>query len=374
MNLSEFFLYVVLPLTTAVYWFLKKQFSYFEEKNIPFVKPSWIYGNLSGVNKSAHMSELLTKVYEECKEKDIVAGFYSSMSKIFVPTDLEVIKNITIKDFNIFPDRGVYSNEEDDPLTGHLFAIGGEKWRFLRHKLSPVFTSGKIKSMYHTISDKGDNFVEAIEAESCSGSIEMKEISMRFTIDVISSCAFGLEANTLNHEHPEVLDVMRQSDEDLRSIPYFLFLNAFPTLAKFLKLRQFRKSIDDFYVDVVGGNITNREENNIVRNDFMNMLVQLKNKGSIDGETSTDSRKLTLKECVAQGFVFMFAGADTSSTTISYAITELSLHPEIQDKLRTEILDVSKGGELTYDNLHEMNYLNKVVNGKDSRVIFNDSP
>lgn len=69
--------------------------------------------------------------------------------------DLELVKHITVKDFNNFTDRGVFVNEEKEPITGHLFLIGGEKWRFLRNKLSPVFTSGKIKMMYHTISDKG---------------------------------------------------------------------------------------------------------------------------------------------------------------------------------------------------------------------------
>ena len=43
-----------------------------------------------------------------------------------------MIKNVTIKDFNHFVDRGMYVNEEDDPLSGHLFSIAGDKWRILR--------------------------------------------------------------------------------------------------------------------------------------------------------------------------------------------------------------------------------------------------
>ena len=47
----------------------------------------------------------------------------------------ELIRQILIKDFNKFPDRGMYINEKIDPLTGHLFLLGGEKWRYLRAKL-----------------------------------------------------------------------------------------------------------------------------------------------------------------------------------------------------------------------------------------------
>lgn len=64
-------------------------------------------------------------------------------------------------------------------------------------------------------------------------------------------------------------------------------------------------------------------------------------------------------------FIFFFAGADTTSTAIAYAMVELGHHPEIQDKLREEIFEKtnSSEGETTYDNLHEMTYLSQVVNG-----------
>jgi cytochrome P450 family 6 len=63
--------------------------------------------------------------------------------------------------------------------------------------------------------------------------------------------------------------------------------------------------------------------------------------------------------------VFFFAGSDTSSNTVAFAIMELSQNPEIQEKLRREILEKTKtsNGQITYENLHEMSYLSQVVNG-----------
>jgi cytochrome P450 family 6 len=43
---------------------------------------------------------------------------------------------------------------------------------------------------------------------------------------------------------------------------------------------------------------------------------------------------------VAEAFVFLFAGYETSASTMSFALYELALHPEIQHSLRAEILQV----------------------------------
>jgi cytochrome P450 family 6 len=177
-----------------------------------------------------------------------------------------------------------------------------------------------------------------------------------------------MESDTLNDQHQELLDIFKEVfGADGPSSFYFFFLFAFPKLSKALRLRQFSKKLSDFFINIVGENIKYREKNNDNRSDFLNMLIQLKNKGSIDGEFSTETKKLTLNECLAQAFLFFFAGSDTSSTTISFALTELAFNQDIQDKLRAEILEKTKdkNGEISYETLHEMTYLNQVVDGKN---------
>jgi cytochrome P450 family 6 len=69
---------------------------------------------------------------------------------------------------------------------------------------------------------------------------------------------------------------------------------------------------------------------------------------------------------VAQAFQFLLAGYETSSTTLSFALYELALHPDIQHRLRAEILQVlnKHNGQLTYDGIQEMSYLDRVVSGE----------
>ena len=72
---------------------------------------------------------------------------------------------------------------------------------------------------------------------------------------------------------------------------------------------------------------------------------------------------------IAQAFIFFLAGFETSSTTMSNALYELALHQNIQDELRHEIKDaIKRDGKLTYDNIKDMKYLDRVFKGEFFRM------
>ena len=70
---------------------------------------------------------------------------------------------------------------------------------------------------------------------------------------------------------------------------------------------------------------------------------------------------------------FFEAGFEISSTTMSNALYELALHPNIQDKLREEIKNEvqQNKGILTYDSIKRISYLDKVVKGKRNIWVVN---
>lgn len=67
----------------------------------------------------------------------------------------------------------------------------------------------------------------------------------------------------------------------------------------------------------------------------------------------------------AQAVVFFIAGFETSSSTIAFGLYELAQNQEIQDKLREEIrkMHEKNKGILTYTDIKEMKYLDKVFKG-----------
>ena len=72
---------------------------------------------------------------------------------------------------------------------------------------------------------------------------------------------------------------------------------------------------------------------------------------------------------MAQAFVFLVAGYENAANTLTFALYELALHPEIQQSLRAEIVQVlsKHGGKLTYDDMQDMSYLDRVVSGEERR-------
>ena len=75
---------------------------------------------------------------------------------------------------------------------------------------------------------------------------------------------------------------------------------------------------------------------------------------------------ISMDSLAAQAFLFFAAGFETSSTTMTFCLYELSLHQDIQDRLREEIDVVLRkhDGKLTYEGIQQMEYLDKVVSGK----------
>ena len=74
---------------------------------------------------------------------------------------------------------------------------------------------------------------------------------------------------------------------------------------------------------------------------------------------------------VAQPLFFLLAGYETSGSTLTFALYELALKPEMQQRVRDEILQVlsKHDGKLTYDGIKDMSYLDRVVSGEERREV-----
>ncbi|KAL5284126.1 hypothetical protein ACFFRR_006416 [Megaselia abdita] len=347
--------YLAIALVSVVYFFIKKRLSYWSDRGIPHDEPSFLTGSMKGVGSTRHFSDAYKKIYSRFKGKEQIVGFFNFMSPALMPLDLEIVKQILIKDFGSFSDRGLYVNERDDPLSGHLVQLDGPKWKELRHKLTPTFTSGKMKFMFPTVIEVGNRFGEVLaEKVPKEAIVEVTELLGRFTTDVIGTCAFGIECNSLRDPEAKFLKMGRESLIGRHSFAVIGFMMAFPNLARFLHMKDNKEEVIEFFMKIVHENVDYREKNNIHRNDFLNMLIEMKNK---------PNPELTMDELAAQSFIFFLAGFETSSTTMGFALHELAVNQDIQDKLRAEIQEVlqNHNGEFTYDCMVEMKYLDQVI-------------
>jgi len=68
----------------------------------------------------------------------------------------------------------------------------------------------------------------------------------------------------------------------------------------------------------------------------------------------------------APEFVFYLAGFETTSDTMTFCLYELARNPDIQERVRNDIDTVlnNHDGNITYEAISDMEYLNKVVSGE----------
>lgn len=359
---------LVIGLITAGYFYLKKQFNYCANRGIPNDPPSLLLGNLDGVGTKIHISQNLKLIYDKYKNEHKICGFYLLQTPNLVILDLEVLKNILIKDFRFFADRGVYHDEENDPLSAHLFALDGEKWKKLRRSLSVTFTTGRIKLMFKLAQAYADGLTELVSQQVGSASgIDLKKTCVRFTADVIGSVGFGIECNALKDESTEMMKMTQFFDiRDLKTRAKFFFINVFDKVAKKLKMKLTPDFIEEYFMRVIKSTYEYRMNNDVNRNDFMSLLMKIHKDGKLSDDESDSVGKISFNELAAQAFVFFAAGFETSSTTMQMALFELSYRPELQTKLRNEISEVlaRHNGEMSYDAIQEMTYLDQVMNGE----------
>jgi cytochrome P450 family 6 len=140
---------------------------------------------------------------------------------------------------------------------------------------------------------------------------------------------------------------------------------SFPKTAKILGVTQTPEDVSNFFIKVVKDTVSYREKNNYTRKDFLQLLIDLKNNKLAEDEGyKHDGDTLSIEEIAAQSFVFFIAGFETSSTTMTFALYELSKHQELQDKVRNEVNTVlaKYGGKITYEAIQEMKYMDQVIN------------
>lgn len=105
-----------------------------------------------------------------------------------------------------------------------------------------------------------------------------------------------------------------------------------------------------------------REENNIVRGDFLDLMKDFK--------TKLGEHEFNDEDIAAHAAGFFTDGFETSSFALSYALFELAVNLDIQTKLRNEIeATLAKDGKFTYENIQEISYLDNIIHGKLSCYI-----
>lgn len=349
----------------AAYAYMTRKFTYWTRHGVLEVPPTAFLGNVGPcLFQRVAPGDFLRDIYNFGKGLPFV-GFYLFDKPALLLRSPEIIKNVLVKDFNSFADRYVSASDVDTLGSNNLFVLRNPSWKLVRTKLSPIFTSGKLKKMFELMLEINADLEEHIGTlirEGKNHAVDMKELSAMYTTDLIGTTAFGLKVNSLNDPQAE----FRKSGKNIftytarRNLEFFVLFFT-PKWVKHLGFRFFTPSSTRFFRESFWETITERMKSGIKRYDLIDLLIELKKS---EGESPTqDIFEFDGDNLVAQACVFFMGGFETSSTVISYSLYHMALNMDVQQRLRSEIMEALEhtDGKVTYDMVLNLPYLDMVV-------------
>uniref|UniRef100_A0A8I6A8Y2 Cytochrome P450 3A n=1 Tax=Rattus norvegicus TaxID=10116 RepID=A0A8I6A8Y2_RAT len=289
-------------------------------------------------------------------------GFYEGRQPILAITDPDIIKTVLVKEcYSTFTNRRSFGPA--GILKKAITLSEDEEWKRLRTLLSPTFTSGKLKEMFPIINQYADLLVKNVKHEAEKGNpITMKDIFGAYSMDVITGTSFGVNVDSLNNpQNPFVQKVKKLLKFNFLD-PFFLSVILFPFLTPVFEafdITVFPKDVMKFFRTSVERMKENRMQEKVKqRLDFLQLMINSQSSGDKESHQG-----LTDVEIVAQSIFFIFAGYETTSSALSFALYLLATHPDLQKKLQDEIdAALPNKAPVTYDVLVEMEYLDMVLN------------
>ncbi|KOB75583.1 Cytochrome CYP6AE49, partial [Operophtera brumata] len=258
-----------------------------------------------------------------------------------------------------------------------MFFAHGDKWRIVRQNLTPLFSSARMKSMFHLIQKCAYMFEDMMDYETrMSNVIGAKTLMTRYTMDCICSCAFGVEANTQARnaeKNPFTIIGQIVFTSSYCEAMKIIGRTLWPKIFYGLGFKWFPSKLDNFFFKLMTGVFESRNYKPSSRNDFVDLLLNLKNnEKNIIGDSMSNlktggSKKVELEVTnellVSQCVVFFSAGFETSASALGLTLYELAKNQDAQRRVQKEVDKYLErhGNKLTYDCVKELPYINACV-------------
>ncbi|GBN90743.1 Cytochrome P450 3A13, partial [Araneus ventricosus] len=312
-----------------------------------------------------------------------VYGQYDGNTPVLAVADPKLLREILVKEFPTFMNRRMAGFMSGDAIvSSFLFTLHGEEWRRMRSIISPTFSTGKIKKMINYIKQCSSTMIENLKkASKMRKPLQVKQFSNAFSMDVIASAAFSVHLDSYNDPKNTFIQSALKAFS-----PYInfklVFYQLWPKLAKLFGVQVIYTKPLYFFKESALHIMKQRKKTGHTRNDFLQLLMgtvkdfaeekegdvgndekDTKSREGQDKSNNQINKSLSLDEAVSQSVQFFVAGFDTISSAIANAAYLLALHPDIQNRTYEEVRDVllKTEGDLTYEALQEMNYLDNVI-------------
>lgn len=223
-----------------------------------------------------------------------------------------------------------------------LVALDGDEWLADRRLLQPMFSHRNIDNItVEMIASLEDSFDAFAPLAARGAPLAINREIKTLTMNTLTRCLFGVslsqdEAGKLGPLAVEVFDAM------LRRMFLFFLPSSLP-LPSELALRRSLRRLDDILLE----HLRQRRDEAEPRNDLISLLLHARDE---KGEP------LPLRQIRDELVTFFFAGHETTSMTLGWALYLLGRNPEVLEKVTAEVDTVLNGRTPTAEDLPELRY------------------
>ncbi|XP_033225304.1 cytochrome P450 6k1-like [Belonocnema kinseyi] len=358
LNLLGVFTFILI----SVYFYIKHKLSYWKRRGIASPPTHWFFGNFKdAILGRISAGNLLGKLHQEAGDEPFI-GIYIMHKPFFLMRDPELIKQVLVKDFQIFQNRYFYNEKTKDLIDStSLFSINNPEWKYLRMKLSPAFSSGKQKKLFSLMIESSENMINFLggqftETEKVKN-VDSQNVSLRYVTDVISSLAYGVRTNSFGNDQ----EFFNRSREPLKKSlvgSILLFANFFfPAFSNFLSIfhKGILRSSTNYFRTLFWDVMDQREKSGTKWGDSIDLLLEIKKeRDKLNFEIPDDT-------LLAQPVIYAIAGIETSSVTMALTLFELAKNPILQGQVRKNIQEELKKDGFTYEGIQGMKLLYQAI-------------
>ncbi|XP_054163360.1 cytochrome P450 3A8-like [Oppia nitens] len=317
-------------------------------------------------------------------------GLFSGHIPVLTINDPNLIRVVLIKDFHLFANRRKF-NTKHEILDNNVLYARDDNWKRMRSISSNIFSNVKLKTIYPLLSSCVHDLIDILKVLAINGQdINLKELCGNLSMDVIAKCAFATQIDAYKDQNnPFIINAQKIFHPKLyKLIAGFVFPKC---LLRVLNITTvFDDNANRFFFSISRELIKKRRLNSEIHNDLFQLFINQENeindqnndnncnekqnkcKEYLDSDLDkvlTNSEKsiktktcLTDTEIISQSWLFLLAGYETVSTSLTFCLYELALNVEVQEKLYSEIqLAIDENGHFDYENLSTLPYLDAVI-------------
>jgi len=369
------------------YRLITKNFDHWHKLGVPFKPGKFPWGSVDFLkvkkNSALHQLDMCNQFKDEK-----FFGFFMFGKPVLMVNDVELVKHIKVKDFSHFVDS---QNEDlvnairrggdlDTLFNRNITSAKGDEWKDVRSSLTPIFTSGKMKHMLKFVVDVSRRLFTEMEKQVDQGEFELKELTGRFSLDALASCAFGLDFDSFggvasNAFVEHAADVFKQ---DIWTLIFTLkFIPGVSRIFEVLNINVQKPKSVKFFKDIVTQTLKQRSESGQRRNDMIDMMLDIMNerdKEEVEGDmdqyhqdmkfSHKKKRNLTENDIISNLIILLIVGYDTTGMTLAFILYALAENPDVQDKLQQEVDEAweDAGGSFPdYSKVQGLSYCEMVI-------------